>query len=187
MLPDFRLERYFSRWEFSARYNLAGSDAETLTVAELLALGDESDRRALLDLRLGYSETYGSPALRQAIAATYDRWEPEQVLCFVGAEEGIFCAMHALLQPGDHAIVAVPNYQSTEEIPLSICEVTGVPLREATQWSMDPDEVKAALRPNTRLIAINFPNNPTGKVIAPEILQALVELAAERDLYLLSD
>ena len=186
MLPDFRLERFFARWEFRAKYNLAGSDAESMSVEELLGLGPIDATEKFRRLRLGYSETWGSPALRQAIAAGYGLG-PEQVICFAGAEEGIFCAAHALLEPGDHAVVTVPNYQSTEEIPLSICQVTGVGLRESEHWTLDPDELRAALRPNTRLIAVNFPNNPTGKVIDAATWQAIVTIAAERGIHLLSD
>lgn len=188
MLPEFRLEQYFSQWEFRARYNLAASDAETMSIAELLDLGSVEDRQRFLDLRLGYIETEGTPGLRDAVAAWYGKGlAADQVLAFVGAEEGMFCAMHALLQPGDHAIVTVPNYQSTEEIPLSICDVTGVALRETARWTVDPDEIEAAIRPNTRLLAINFPHNPTGKVIAPEVFEAIVDVAARYGLYLLSD
>jgi aspartate/methionine/tyrosine aminotransferase len=187
MLPDFRLEVHFSRWEFTARHNLAASDAEPLPMHELLAMADAGDRAAWHDLRLGYTETIGSPALREAIAATYDRVDPADILCFTGAQEGIFCAMHALLEPDDHAVVLVPNYQSMEEIPLAICEVTGVALREREGWALDLDEVQAALRPNTRVIAVNFPNNPTGAMVDEATWTALVELATSRGLTLFSD
>ena len=71
-LPDFRLETYFSRWEFNARYHLTASDAQTMSLAELLALADDDGRERWETLTLGYTETYGLPALREEIAATYD-------------------------------------------------------------------------------------------------------------------
>ena len=187
MLPDFRLETYFSRWEFSARFNLAGSDVETMSMASLLALAEPEERDAWSNLRLGYTETFGSPALRGAIAETYRDLDISRVLCFAGAQEGIFCAMHALLTPSDHAVVVVPDYQSLEEVPLSICAVTGVPLRMDGGSAIDVAELEAALRPNTRLIAINFPHNPTGTVIDRATFDAIVRLAAEREIYLFSD
>jgi aspartate/methionine/tyrosine aminotransferase len=187
MLPDFRLETYFSRWEFRAQFNLAGSDVETLSLDELLALATPEDRDAWSRLRLSYTETFGAPALRQAIADTYRDVSASHVLCFAGAQEGIFCAMHALLAAGDHVVVIVPNYQSLEEIPLSICAATGVPLRDSGGWTLDLDELQAALRPNTRLIAINFPHNPTGTVIDRSTFDDVVRLAADRELYLFSD
>ena len=187
MLPDFRLETYFSKWEFTARYNLAASDLETLALEELLSLGSDDDRARWASLRLGYTQTFGLPALREAIAGTYERVDADDVICFAGAQEGIFCAMHALLAAGDHAVVLVPNYQSLEEIPRSICEVTGVALREGEGWSLDLDELRDAIRSNTKLITINFPNNPTGAVIDDETFAAVVDLARESGAYLLSD
>jgi aspartate/methionine/tyrosine aminotransferase len=138
-------------------------------------------------LHLGYIPTEGTPELREAIAATYERIEPGDVLVFAGAEEGLYCAMHALLSNNDHAIVLVPNYQSTESVPVSICEVSGVALESGHEWDLDIGQLHAALRPNTKLVALNFPNNPTGKIIGPEKFDALVALCAERGIYLLSD
>lgn len=188
MLPDFRLETYFSRWEFRARFNLAGSDVESMRVDELLALAAPDDLEAWHELRLGYTETFGSPALRRAIAGTYRVIDDDHVLCFAGAQEGIFCASHALLDASDHAIVVVPNYQSTEEVPLSICAVTGVELKaEAGRWRLDVDDVRAAVRPNTKLISMNFPNNPTGAVIDRATFDGIIDLAAEHGIYVFSD
>jgi len=188
MLPDFRLETYFSRWEFRARFNLAGSDVETMRVDELLALAAADDLATWRELRLGYTETFGSPTLRRAIADTYRVIDEHHVLCFAGAQEGIFCAMQALLDPGDHAIVVVPNYQSTEEVPLSICAVSGVELKPARGgWTLDLDDVRAAVRPNTKLISMNFPNNPTGATIDRTTFDGIIKLAAEQGIYVFSD
>lgn len=188
MLPDFRLETYFSRWEFRATFNLAGSDVESMRVDELLALAEPDDLETWRELRLGYTETFGAPALRRAIADTYRVIDDDHVLCFAGAQEGIFCATQALLDPSDHVIVVVPNYQSTEEVPLSICAVTGVELKYASgSWRLDLDEVRAAVRPNTKLISMNFPNNPTGAVIDRATFDGIVTLADEHGIYLFSD
>src|SRR5260370_18479120 len=70
--------------------------------------------------------------------------------------------MQVLLGHGDHAVVLTPNYQATETVPLSICEVTGVALRPEDGWALDVDAVARALRPATRVVAVNFPGNPTG-------------------------
>ncbi|WBQ05413.1 aminotransferase class I/II-fold pyridoxal phosphate-dependent enzyme [Kribbella sp. CA-293567] len=186
-LPDFRLETYFSRWEFSARYHLTASDAETIAVSELLELADDDGRRRWETLALGYTETRGLPALREEIARTYDGVVPADVVCFAGAEEALYLAMHALLETGDHAVVVTPNYQAAETIPLSICEVTGVALVASSNWMLDVDAVERALRPNTRLVSVNFPNNPTGAV--PELADwlRLVRLCDDRGITLFSD
>lgn len=186
-LPDFRLETYFSRWEFTARYHLAASDAETMTMAELLALAGREDREAWDALALGYTETFGDPGLRRAIAGTYENVDAEDVLCFGGAQEGITLAMQVLLEPGDHAVVVTPGYQSAETVPLSICEVTGVALDEGDDWALDLDAVKAALRPTTKVLSVNFPNNPTGKVLPAADFVRLAELCEERGIRFFSD
>jgi aspartate/methionine/tyrosine aminotransferase len=186
-LPDFRLETYFSAWEFTARHHLTASDAQTLSMAELLALADEDGRRRWESLSLGYTETRGLPALREEIAATYENIAPADVLCFAGAEEAIYLAMQVLLTPAEHAVVLTPNYQAAETIPLALCEVTGVALREDEGWALDVDAVEAALRPNTRLVSVNFPNNPTGAVPDVESWRRLVGLCEERGVTLFSD
>lgn len=184
---DFALETFFSKWEFAARHHLTASDAESLRLSDLLAMATPEAREDFDQLWFGYTETWGAPDLRAAIAATYDRMDPADTLCFAGAEEGIYAAMQVLLGPQDHAIVVTPNYQSAESLPLSICTATGVPLDPADNWSLDIDRVAAAIRPNTRLVSINFPHNPTGKILERDRFDALVALCRHHGLYLFSD
>jgi len=187
MLPDFRLETYFSRWEFNAKYNICASDVETIPVQQLLEDASKEDRCLWEELRLAYTETYGSPVLRQAIADTYDCMDSSDIIAFTGAEEGIFAAMHTLLSADDHVIVLTPNYQSAETIPASICEVTGIALDPENNWELDIDLVQHAIRPNTKLISFNFPHNPTGKVLAKHKLGELIEIARKHGIYIFSD
>ncbi|MEM6579462.1 MAG: pyridoxal phosphate-dependent aminotransferase, partial [Pseudomonadota bacterium] len=186
-LPDFRLETHFARWEFKARYHMCASDAESMRLSDLLALASEADRTAFEDMSLGYTETFGAPDLRAAIADTYDAQTPDTILCFAGASEGIFAAHQAILEPGDHAIVVTPNYQSHESLPLTIGSATGVPLDPAEGWQLDIDRVAAAVRPETRLVTINFPHNPTGAILSRDRYDALIELCRHHGLYLLHD
>jgi len=187
VLRPFALEVFFSKWEFTARHHLCASDMQSMTLSELLALADASDRAAWDALYLGYTETWGSPGLRDAIAATYESMAASEILTFVGAEEGIFAAMHALLGPEDHAITVIPNYQSVESVPLSICETTGVALNPERGWELDLERLRDAIRPNTRVICINFPHNPTGKVIARGALDEIISLCRAWGIYLFSD
>lgn len=187
MLPDFRLETYFSRWEFNARYHMCASDMESMSVQELIGLADDDDRRSWDELRLGYTETFGAPELRTAIAATYEHVNESEVLTFAGAEEGIFAAMQVLLTADDHAIVITPNYQAAETVPGSICEVSGVALAADDNWHLDLDRIRNALRENTKVISINFPHNPTGKVIEHMVFDGLIDIARERGIYIFSD
>ena len=184
---NFALEIFFSKYEFSVRYNVGGSDLQSVTIADLLKLCDDTQRVQWQNLYLGYTETYGAPQLRDAIAGTYDNMQADNILCFAGAEEGIFATMQALLTPDDHAMVLYPNYQSAETVPCGICDVTGIPLDPDRNWAMDLDFVKDHIKPNTKLISVNFPNNPTGKILEKETYLALVDLCRERDIYLFSD
>ncbi|MBF0407397.1 MAG: aminotransferase class I/II-fold pyridoxal phosphate-dependent enzyme [Candidatus Riflebacteria bacterium] len=186
-MRDFALEVYFSKWEFSARYHMTASDIESMKLSELLAMASPEDREAFDQQWLGYTETYGNPQLREEIAKTYDTAAASNILCFAGAEEGIYVAMRILLNKESHAIVVVPNYQAAETIPMEICDVSGIPLDAGNNWSLDINRLKSLIRPNTKLISINFPNNPTGAVLKHSVFQELIEICRERGIYLFSD
>jgi aspartate/methionine/tyrosine aminotransferase len=186
-IQDFALERWFARWEFSVKHVLGASDVEGLGLEELLSLADAPTRELWSRLTLGYTESLGHPVLRAEIASLYDAVAPDDVLTLVGAEEGIFLVMHALLEAGDHAVVVWPSYQSLHEVARSIgADVTLLPLAP-DDWSLDLEHLRRALRPRTRVIVINFPHNPTGAMIAPDALSRLVDIAESHGAILLSD
>ena len=187
ILPEFRLETHFAKWEFKAKYHLTASDAESMSLPELLEGAMPEDRAAFENMWLGYTETFGAPDLRAAVAGTYRQQTAEDILCFAGASEGIFAANQVLLDNDSHAIVVTPNYQSHESLPQAICSATGVPLDPADNWSLDIDRVAAAIRPETRLITINFPHNPTGAILSRDRYTALIELARHHGIYILHD
>jgi aspartate/methionine/tyrosine aminotransferase len=187
-LPEFRLEAFFARWEFAARHHLTASDAETLTIAEVLALGTPEQHEAFDRLPLRYAPTWGGPELLEAVAATYERIAPEHVLAFAGAEEAMFWALQELVGPEDHAVITVPNYQSMESLTLATgAAVDGLVLRPQDDWALDLDALEALLRPQTRLVAVNFPNNPTGALPDPATFARLAALCDERGIRLFSD
>ena len=186
-LPDFRLEAHFAEWEFKARYHMTASDAESISLPDLLAMSGSDDREAFESMWLGYTETRGAPDLRAQIASTYCDQESDNILCFAGASEGIFAANTVLLGPDSHAIVITPNYQSHETLPMGICSATGVPLDPNDNWSLDIDRVADAIQTNTRLVTINFPHNPTGTILPRDRYDALVELCREHGIYILHD
>jgi aspartate/methionine/tyrosine aminotransferase len=100
----------------------------------------------------------------------------------------LFWAGLELVSAGDHAVVTVPNYQSMEAVPLAAgAEVSGFVLDPISDWALDLSELERLLRPNTRLVAVNFPNNPTGALPDPAAFSALVDLCEERGIRLLSD
>ena len=134
-LPPFALERYFSRYEFAVQHLLCSSDCESMSIQDLLALEPGADER-FLELRLGYTESSGSPSLRHENCRLYDGIEPEQILVHAGAEEAIFLFMHAVLETGDHLIVHQPCYQSLFEVARGIgCAVSAWQAREENGWA----------------------------------------------------
>lgn len=181
------LEAYFSRWQSATHHHLTASDSETHSLRELLGIADAAELHRWENLQLGYTEPRGNIRLRETIAGGYESISSDSVLCFAGAQEGIFAAMHALLDGEDHAVVVTPNYQSIETVPASICAVTGVALDPLAGWTLDIDRLAAAIRPNTRLISINFPNNPTGKILERNRFEALVALCRRHGIWLFSD
>ncbi len=187
-IADFALERYFARWEFAVRHLLCASDVEGWAMADLLALADDETRALWAGLRLGYGESTGHPLLRREIASLYERIEPDDVLVFAGAEEAIFCFLNVLLGPGDHAIVTWPGYQSLYEVARAAgAEVTLHELREADGWGLDVDRLRAAIRPETRLVVVNAPHNPTGMLPSHAEWRALVAVCEEAGIHLLAD
>jgi aspartate/methionine/tyrosine aminotransferase len=186
-IEPFRLERYFAAYEFKARWMLSSSDAESMSLDELLAL-DPSVRDSLGSTRLGYSESNGIPEVREAIASTYRTISPEQVLTHTGAQEPIFNLMNSTLAAGDHVVAHFPGYQSFYSVAKAIgCEVSLWKGRPENGWLLDPSELSRLLRPNTKLVILNVPHNPTGYVPTREEQAELVRIVAERGITLLSD
>ena len=186
-IRPFAIERFYERWEFRTELMLSSSDCESRAVEDLLRLEPDAEER-LLHLRLGYTEVAGSDELRAAVARGYERAQPDDVLTLAAAEEGIFLAYHALLQAGDHVVVEAPCYGSAIELARSTgAEVSLWRRRYEDGWAHDLDELERLLRPETRMIYINSPHNPTGTQIAEATLQRVLELARERSALLLSD
>jgi aspartate/methionine/tyrosine aminotransferase len=186
-LTPFKLERFFARYEFNAKYLLCSSDCESLSVADLLAY-EPGAEEGLKKHWLGYTESPGAPSLRKEISRIYSSIQPEQVLVHSGAEEAIFLFMHAELNPGDHIIVHWPCYQSLFEIAKGIgCEVSFWEARLENKWALDIEELKRILRNNTRAIIVNTPHNPTGYLMPKTEYLALNALAQEKGILLFSD
>lgn len=188
-MKTFKLEEYLTKHEFSAPYLLCCSDAESFSVAEILAMAELDEQKLWHDLRLSYTEPYGHPLLRETIASSlYPGFNQDNILCFAGAEEGIFASLHTLCEPCDHVIVLTPCYQSLLETPQSKgAEVTQIQLKEEHNWRIDLNEIKKAIKPNTKCVVINFPHNPTGQVITQEEMESLSNICDQNGLWLFSD
>jgi aspartate/methionine/tyrosine aminotransferase len=150
--------------------------------------------KAAIDADLNqYAVSHGAPRLRQAIAAAWGTaWgrdiDPDrEVTITSGATEGIFDALQAFIGPGDEVVSFEPFYDS---YPTSATLAGGrlVPVTlQPPYWSFDPDALRAAISPRTRVLLLNTPHNPTGKVFTRAELELISELAQAHDLLVVAD
>jgi aspartate/methionine/tyrosine aminotransferase len=181
----FELERVQSLWENRVEYNLTESGVHPYTLNELL---DEQDVAALTDVRLGYGQTNGSIALREAIAALYPGAGSDNVVVTNGSAEANFVATWCTLDDGDEIVYMVPNYLQIRGISRSMgVTVRPLTLRPELGWQPDLEELDALVSPRTKVIAACNPNNPTGMTLEPEAMAAMVAAAERCGAWLLVD
>ncbi|MCK5312066.1 MAG: aminotransferase class I/II-fold pyridoxal phosphate-dependent enzyme [Desulfobacteraceae bacterium] len=187
-INEFKLERFFEKYEFAAKYLLCCSDCEGLTQKELLNLADTKGLDLWENLTLGYTESKGHPILRQEISKLYEDIYPSEILV-AAPEEAIFIAMNTILTTNDHIIVTYPGYQSLFEIANSIgCGLSKwEPDYDTNGFSFDIEKLEALVQKNTKMIIINFPHNPTGAHINQEQLNKIVNLADNNNIFLFAD
>jgi aspartate/methionine/tyrosine aminotransferase len=175
-IAPFELERWFAEHEHRAEIMLAESGIRSLPAAEFDT--DPGD--------LGYViPTNGDPELRARVAERYDR-SADEVLFTCGTQEANLVTFLSLLDRDDHAVVVTPTYQALSAVPDAVGSVTEVELRPP-DWKLPVDRVRAAVRPETELVVVNNPNNPVGQYHDRTRIEALYDLAAEHDAYLLCD
>lgn len=186
-IEPFALERYFAKYEFKVKYLLSSSDCDGFSLEYLLSLADDETKELWDRLTLGYTESLGHPLLRQEIAKLYDGVSPDQIITVV-PEEGIYAAMNVLLEKGDNIICTFPGYQSLYQIASSLgCTVTKWLPDEEVKWRFDPDFIEKNIRPNTKLIIVNFPHNPTGYYPSKTDFKKIIDIVKKHDLYVFSD
>ncbi len=186
-IEPFRLERYFAKYEFNAPYLLSSSDCESITIKDLLDMQPGSADE-FMRLHLGYTESEGAPLLREQIAGLYSNMDPANILVHTGAEEAIFNAMNVILDRGDHVIVHYPCYQSLMEVATAIgAEVTLWKGDPTHNWRLDLEVLKDHIRPNTKLVVINCPHNPTGYLMPGSAFKELMDLSRQHGFIVFSD
>lgn len=189
-IAPFALEQFFARYEFATPYILCASDCESMSAAELLALAGKS-LAELGRVHLGYTESQGSPGLRAAVADTYAHIDPDKVVILNSPEEGIYLTMRALLQPGDEAVALAPAYDSLLNVAEHICGAERVKKwrlqATPTGWRLDLDELARLLTPQTKLLIVNFPHNPTGYLPDAMEFGAIIDLARRHGCWLFCD
>ena len=179
-----------NEWETRCTYNLAETCVASITIEELLALsgGSADDLSDLLSMKLTYGDIEGSPRLRKAIAGLYAQQSTDDITVTHGTIAANMLVHKAIVEPGDHVISIVPTYQQHYSIPKSIkAEVTTLALREEDSFLPNLEALKLAVKPNTKLIALTNPNNPTGALIEQPMLEEIVSIADSVGAYLLCD
>lgn len=190
MIPErCKIEQFFGRWESGVEHVACASDVDGLSMRALLQLADPETTALWEGLELGYTDTTGHPLLREAIAQQYAQTTAGEVtVCGGGAAEALFLLANVLLGPGDHALVVWPAFESLHRIvPALGATTTPVTLDPEDGWHLDLDAVRQALRPTTRALFVNFPHNPTGALPSRRDFEALLALAREAGVTVVSD
>ena len=140
-----------------------------------------------------YTPSGGLPELRQAIAEKLEadnqlKYRPSQVVVSSGAKHSCYNAILATCQAGDEVLIPAPYWVSYPDmVRLAGAEPIIVPTTERNGWKLRASDFENAMTPRTKMIILNSPGNPSGSIYSREELEALIEVAAEEDIYILSD
>jgi aspartate/methionine/tyrosine aminotransferase len=185
-IETFEMERLQSVWENRVKFNLSESGVHPMSTRELISDPDFLDQ--LLDTPLGYNQSNGTEELRKSIAALYPGADQDNVEVTNGGSEANFISICGVLGPGDEVIVQLPNYGQIWGLTRSLgMAVKSFRLREDRNWAPDLDELESVASPNTRMIVVCNPNNPTGAVLTPAEMSSIVDVAARSGAWLLAD
>ncbi|MER7152551.1 aminotransferase [Streptomyces lydicus] len=189
-IHEFAVEQWMNEHEETCRYNLAETCVRSLTTGELLDLsGRRAEVLAELDATpLTYGPIPGSPRLRALVADLYSTQGADNVLITHGAIGANALVHSTLVEPGDHVVAVVPTYQQHYSIPASLgARVDHLQLREENGWLPDLDELDRLVTTDTKLIAVNNPNNPTGALIDEAGLARIAKIADRVGAWVLCD
>ncbi|MFI1437137.1 aminotransferase [Streptomyces lydicus] len=189
-IHEFAVEQWMNEHEETCRYNLAETCVRSLTTGELLDLsGRRAEVLAELDATpLTYGPIPGSPRLRGLVAGLYSTQGPDNVLITHGAIGANALVHSTLVDPGDHVVAVVPTYQQHYSIPASFgARVDHLQLREENGWLPDLDELDRLVTTDTKLVAVNNPNNPTGALIDEAGLARIAKIADRVGAWVLCD
>lgn len=190
-IKPFAVEEWMNEYETGARYNIAETCVDSVSLDELFALTGESKDEFLSRFcatRLTYGDIWGSDALREGVCRLYRTIRPDEVVLThgaAGANHHVFCS---LISAGDRVVSIMPTYQQLYSIPEAIgADVAIMHLKQENHYLPDLDELKALVTPGTKMVCINNPNNPTGALMSRELLEQIIEIARGVDAYVLCD
>jgi aspartate/methionine/tyrosine aminotransferase len=185
-IANFEMERMQSTWENVVEMDMSESGVRPVSLRELAGMGLDLD--SILDMPLGYSQSNGTVALRESLAALYPGATPDHIEVTNGTSEANYLLALALLREGDEVAFEVPNYMQYGGVPASFgATVRRFSLRIEDNWEPDWDEFDRAVTPKTRLVYLSNPNNPSGSVLSRAAMQRIVERCEETGAYLLAD
>ncbi|WP_108813839.1 aminotransferase [Loktanella sp. Alg231-35] len=189
-IEPFGVELWMNEWETKCEWNLAETCVESLTIDQLLQLSgkNDADLSDLLTMKMTYGAIEGSERLRHAITGLYGKQSAQNIVVTHGTIGANMLVHKTLVSRGDQVVAVVPTYQQHYSIPASIgAEVAQLRLREEDDWQPDLDALRDLMTPQTKLIALNNPNNPTGALMDQALLEQIVVIAREADAWILCD
>ena len=177
-IKPFLVEEWMNQYEVGARYNIAETCVDSVSLDELFQLTGEDKEAFLSSLcarRLTYGDIFGQPAFLEGICRLYRDLRPEQVIPThgaAGANHHLFCS---LVEPGDKVISVLPAYQQLYSIPDALgAQVELLPLSPDNGFLPDLARLEELARGGVKLICLNNPNNPTGALMSQEMLEEIV-------------
>ena len=142
----------------------------------------------LKDLVLSYTDHIGNPNLRQHIVNECEGLNQDNVLITAGAAAALFITATSLLRPDDHLVILHPNYVTNIETPRAIgCQPDYLRLSFERQFRIDLEKLEQLIRPETRLVSLTYPHNPTGTMLSETELRQIISLVENKGCYLLFD
>jgi aspartate/methionine/tyrosine aminotransferase len=183
----FVMEQMMSEWEHSVDINLSESGVHPMTLGELLAM-DGREAGELADLGMFYPQANGTVELRETIASLYPGATAQDVLVTVGAAEANYLAINTFLEPGGEVVIVLPNYMQVWGVAKNLgANVREVHLDVDRDWALDVAALDDAVGPDTRMICVCNPNNPTGRIMSEAEMDAVVAAAERSGAWLLAD
>ena len=190
-IRPFYVEEWMNAYENGAKYNIAETCVDSISLDNLWKLSGvdgEQFWREFCARRLTYGDIEGFPPFREGICGLYRTIRPENIITTHGAAGANHHVFYSLINPGDRVVSIMPTYQQLVSIPESFgAELAVLPLRESDGYLPDLDELRKLVTPETRMICINNPNNPTGALMSRELLQDIVTIAEAVGAWILCD
>jgi aspartate/methionine/tyrosine aminotransferase len=186
-IESFELERWQSIWENRVAWNLSESGVHPLRVEEVAT--SEADRHSVLTQELGYTQTNGTPELREAVTALYPGARIDQIEITNGGSEANCIVLWHLIEPGDEVVMMMPNYMQIRGVARALAaKVVPWPLVEDTnRWRPDLSALEGLITPRTKMVVVCNPNNPTGARMTADELDQLCRIADRAGVWVLSD